>query len=227
MKFVVSLLLVGAPAMWANLLINGGFEQPHITGGTTRESFPAGSTDIPGWLVVPFAPADVSLLRDTFTIGDLSFLPHSGTESINLTGNISGEAAGVLQNVKLQIGHDYELTFWVGNQDNSAPDFTLDATVGLTVNGSLVNFYTNGNSSHHALNWKEFSYMFTATKTATSIEFQNFTVPNEDEIGLDDANLVDITHQADTPEPGTPWLVGMALLAVAGRRRISAVHALR
>jgi len=79
--------------------------------------------------VVPFAPANVSLVRDTFTIGNLTFLPHSGKQSINLTGDISGEAAGVLQDVELQVGDEYQLTFWVGNEDNSAPNVTLDATV--------------------------------------------------------------------------------------------------
>jgi hypothetical protein len=219
MKLLVLLQILAAPAMLANLLTNGGFEDPHVT-GTTSESFPAGSTDIPGWLVVPFAPADVSIIRDTFTIGNLTFLPHSGSQSINLTGNISGEAAGVLQDVKLQVGDEYQLTFWVGNQDNSAPNFTLDATVGLTINNHFVSMYTNSHSSHHALNWEQFSYTFTATKAATSIEFQNFTIPNEDYIGLDDANLVDITPRSGAPEPATLCLVGMALLAAGWRRRI-------
>jgi hypothetical protein len=212
MKFAVLLLTLAVPPMWANLLTNGGFEQPHVTGATS-DSFAAGSTGITGWLVVPFAPADVSLIRDDFTIGNLTFLPHSGSQSINLTGNISGEAAGVKQTVKLEAGDEYKLTFWVGNQDNSAANFALDATVGLTINNNLVDFYTNGHSSHHALNWQEFTYTFTASKVSTSIEFQNFTVPNEDYIGLDDANLVDITPQASSPEPATLWLAGMALLA--------------
>jgi hypothetical protein len=220
MKFAVSFVMLAAPAL-ANLLTNGGFEQPHLTGGTNAASYPAGSTSIPGWLVVPFAPADVSIIRDTFTIGSLTFLPHSGTQSLNLTGDISGEAAGVLQEVKLQTGHDYKLSFWVGNQDNSADNFMLDATVGLTIDNALVGFYTNSNSSHHALNWKQFSYTFTATQTATSVQFQNFTVPNEDYIGLDDVNLVDITtRQTDTPEPVTLWPAGLALLAIGWRRRI-------
>jgi uncharacterized protein DUF642/PEP-CTERM motif-containing protein len=219
MKSVVLLQMLAVPAMWANLLTNGGFEQPHVTGATS-ESFPVGSTDITGWLVVPFPPADVSLIRDDFTIGNLTFLPHSGTQSINLTGDISGEAAGVLQKVKLQIGDEYKLTFWVGNQDNSAKDFMMDATVGLVINNDFVHMYTNGDSSHHALNWKEFSYTFTATKISTSIEFENLTLPNEYYVGLDDANLVDLTPQAGTPEPKSLWLAGLALLAAGWRRRI-------
>ena len=215
----VLLLMLAVPAMWANLLTNGGFEQPHVTGGTS-ENFAVGSTDITGWVVVPFPPANVSLIRDDFTMGNLTFLPHSGTQSINLTGTISGEAAGVLQKVKLQVGDEYNLTFWVGNQDNSAADFLMDATVGLVIDNDFVAMYTNGDSSHHALNWKEFSYTFTATKTTTSIEFENFTLPNEYYVGLDDANLVDLTPRSVTPEPKSLWLAGLALLAAGWRRRI-------
>ena len=219
MKFVISLLLM-APVMRANLLTNGGFEQPHVTGATSQE-FLAGSTDIPGWLVVPGYPADVTIMRDDFTIGSLTFLPQSGSQSLNLTGDFSGEDAGVLQNVDLKIGHDYILTFFVGNADNSAPDFTLDASASLTLNGDFIGIYTNGHNTHNGVNWKEFQYTFTATQKTNSIEFQNATVPNEDYIGLDGVDLQDITDKRgdETPEPGTIGLTGLALLAAGWRRR--------
>ena len=219
MKFVVSLLLM-APVMWANLLANGGFEQPHVTGATSEE-FLAGSTDIPGWLVVPGHPADVTIMRDDFTIGNLTFLPQSGTQSLNLTGDFSGEDAGVLQDVDLMIGDDYVLTFFVGNEDNSAPNFMLDASASLTFNDDFIGIYTNGDNTHHAVNWKEFQFAFTATQTTNSIEFQNATVPNEDYIGLDGVDLEDITDKRvdGTPEPGTIGLAGLALLAAGLRQR--------
>src|SRR5436309_1099159 len=114
MKFIVPILIAAAPAMWANLLTNGGFEQPNIIGATSMEFF-ADSTDIPGWRVipkfVPNFPADVTIMRDDFKIGNLTFLPQSGTQSLNLTGDFSGENAGVEQHVNLQIGHQYILTF--------------------------------------------------------------------------------------------------------------------
>lgn len=221
MKFLVSLLLT-APVMGANLLTNGGFEQPHVT-GTTSQEFLAGSTDIPGWLVVPGYPADVTIMRDDFTIGNLTFLPQSGTQSLNLTGDLSGEDAGVLQNVDLKIGDDYILTFFVGNEDNSAPNFTLDASASLTLDDVFVGIYTNSNNTHHGVNWKQFQYLFTATQTTNSIEFQNATVPNEDYIGLDGVDLEDITDKRfdETPEPGTIGLTGLALLAAGWRRRIA------
>jgi hypothetical protein len=221
MKFAVLLQMLFVPAMCANLLTNGGFENPNLTGNKTNEIFDAGSSGIPGWLVTPFAPADVAIVRDNYTTGGLSFLPHSGSQSLNITGDFSGEAAGVVQDVKLQVGDQYELTFWVGNQDNNAPDFAMDATVAVYIDGQFANSYTNGNSSRDALNWKQFSLTFTAAKTNTSIQFENFTLPNEDYIGLDDANLVDLTPHADAPEPATLWLMGLALSAagVVGRQR--------
>jgi hypothetical protein len=220
-KLAVLLPMLVVPAMWANLLTNGGFENPNLTGNTTHEIFDAGSTDIPGWLVTPFAPADVAVVRDNYTTGGLSFLPHSGSQSLNLTGDFSGEAAGVVQDVKLQVGDQYELTFWVGNQDNHAPNFLMDATVAVFIDGQFVSSYTNGDSSRDALNWQQFSLTFTAAKTNTSIQFENFTLPNENYIGLDDANLVDLTPHTDAPEPATLWLMGLALSAVGffGRHR--------
>jgi len=223
MKFVVSLLMMAPPMIWANLLTNGGFEQPHVTGATS-EQFAAGSTDIPGWLVIPAnSPGDVTIMRDDFTIGNLTFLPQSGTQSLNLTGAFSGENTGVQQDVNLKIGDVYILTFSVGNEDNSAPNFMLDATAGLTINGNVIGFYTNGNNSHNAVNWKQFQYTFTATQIANSIAFQNATVPNEDYIGLDGVDLEDITDKnpgTETPEPGTLGLMALGLLAaVAWSRR--------
>ena len=137
-------------------------------------------------------------MRDDFTIGNLTFLPQSGSQSLNLTGDLSGEDAGVLQNVDLKIGHDYILTFFVGNDDNSAPNFTLDASASLTLDGVFEGIHTNGNNTHHAVNWKQFQFAFTATQTANSIEFQNATVPNEDYIGLDGVDLEDITSTGAT-----------------------------
>jgi hypothetical protein len=222
MKLIVS-LLIAAPAIWGNLITNGGFESPKVTGATSAEYF-AGSTDITGWLVIPGAPADVTVMRDDFTIGSLTFLPQSGTQSLNLTGDFSGEDAGVQQDVNLTIGDTYILTFFVGNADNSAPNFTLDATASLTINNSFIGLYTNGSNTHNGVNWKEFQYTFTATQTSNTIAFQNGTVPNEDYIGLDGVDLQDITDKQGgptAPEPSTLFLggAGFGLLWALARRR--------
>jgi hypothetical protein len=198
--------------LWANLLFNGGFERPNLT--VPSDTYPAGSTDIPGWLVTTFAPAQVSIMRSDFLDGDLTFLPHAGDQSLNLTGDLPGEAAGVEQTIKLEIGHQYDLTFWIGNQDNSIPKYSLDSTAALYINGDFISFYTNDRNNHDALNWKKFSYDFTATTNDTTIQFSNATLTFDAFTGLDGVDLEDVTGQS-TPEPATMWLAGLSLLFIA------------
>jgi hypothetical protein len=214
MKRLAMLLAASMPAICANLLTNGSFEQPNLTGNTTIHVYDAGSAAINGWTVVPFAPADVSILRSDFTNDKLSFLPQSGDQSLDLTGDFPGEAAGVSQNVTLTIGRPYELTFWIGNQDNSVSDYELDSTASLTINGHFISFYTNGDNTPGALNWKEFTYDFTATQASNSIQFNNMTLSFDREIGLDSVDLEDLIAQTTTPEPWTLWLAAAGLLAI-------------
>jgi hypothetical protein len=219
MKYLV-LFTLCATSLSANILINGGFERPDISGDS--RVFSAGSAGIPGWVVGDIPPETMSIIKDTFVDGNLTFLPQAGTQSLNLTGDFPGEAATITQDVTLQVGHQYELSFWIGNQDNSVTNYTLDSEAGLFLNGNLISFYTNSDNTHHALNWKQFTYDFTATVSDNSIEFQNLTLSFDHYIGLDSVDLEDLTPVNTTPEPGTLWLAGSALLGVgclARRRR--------
>jgi hypothetical protein len=223
MKHIALFFIFGMSPLWANLITNSGFEQPNLSGNQTNATYAAGSNAIPGWLVTDFAPESVSIIRDTFTDGNLTFLAHSGDQSLNLTGAISGEAAGVLQHVQLQVGDLYQLTFWVGNQDNSVAHYSLDSEVELLINGSFVNFFVNGDNSKNAVNWKKFTYDFTATKANTSVQFQNATLSFDHYIGLDDVGLVDVTPAVTTPEAGGFGLMGggLAVLGLRWRRMLA------
>ena len=213
--------LLVTPALWANLLTNGSFEQPNLTDGTTSKIFASGSNAIDGWTVTGFGPSDVSILRSDFTIDNLSFAAHSGNQSLNLTGAFPGEAAGVSQKVPLTKGDQYELTFWIGNQDDTAANFTLAPTVELDLNGNFIDFFTNTATTKGALKWKQFTYDFTATKAANVIGFSNATLSFEHEVGLDSIDLKDVTPGAVTPEPASLAMsaFGLALL-LAGFRRM-------
>jgi hypothetical protein len=220
MKYLV-LFALGAATLPANILINGGFERPDISGDS--RVFPTGSTGIPGWVIGNIPPETMSIVKDTFVDGNLTFLPQAGTQSLNLTGDFPGEAATIAQDVTLTVGHQYELSFWIGNQDNSVTNYTLDSEAGLYLNGNLISFYTNSDNTHHAVNWKQFTYDFTATVADNSVEFQNLTLSFDHYIGLDSVDLEDLTRVNTTPEPAILWLAGSALLSVAylARRRSS------
>ena len=214
------LFLAASLAAAPNLIVNGSFEQPNLTGNTTNEIFTPGSHGIDSWVVTGFGPSQVSVNRDTQMDGNLTFNAHTGDQSLNLTGASPGEAAGVRQVVQLVKGEEYKLTFWVGNQDNNSVNYPIDASAALLVDGQFIDIYTNGHNTHNEVNWREFSYTFTATKINTSIEFQNATLTFEHYVGLDTVDLQLIPQQVTAPEPATLGLAGLALL-LAGLRRLT------
>jgi hypothetical protein len=212
------LFLFAIPALRGNLLLNPSFERPNLNGVNSTRVFGTGSTDIDDWIVTGGGPSDVSIVRSDFTDQGLSFTPHAGDQSLNLTGDFSGEAAGVTQTVKLTVGDDYRLTFWVGNQDDSKSQYPLAATVQVFLNGDFQSLVTNSNSIHGDIDWKRFVFDFTATQSVNTIGFENGTLTFEHYVGLDSVNLVDVTA---SPEPPTLLSAAVVLVMLACARRVS------
>jgi Protein of unknown function (DUF642) len=212
------LFLFAIPALRGNFLLNPSFERPNLNGVNSTRVFGTGSTDIDDWIVTGGGPSTVSIVRSDFTDQGLSFTPHAGDQSLNLTGNFPGEAAGVRQSVALTVGDDYRLTFWVGNQDDSKSNYPLAATVMLFLNGDFQSLFTNSNSTHGDIDWKRFVFDFTATQSVNTIRFSNGTLTFEDYVGLDSVNLEDVTG---SPEPPTLLSAAVVLVVLACARRVS------
>jgi len=146
--FAVVLMLglwsVPSRADGLNLLVNGSFEQPIVSAGSTCGAYAnclgfhngvAGNDNIGGWQLIgkggvdgggnpiPDAPATVMVLGFAYTEPDnttgqtLNFHPENGLQSVDLTGEGNqGTTNGIKQAVTTTAGLSYVLTFWVGHQ---------------------------------------------------------------------------------------------------------------
>jgi hypothetical protein len=83
-----------------------------------------------------------------------------------------------------------------------------------------VNTYANNTANTTGLNWKQFTYSFTASSASTTIGFVNLDPGNDNSNGLDLVSL-EVGTASSVPEPASIGLVGLALAAVAFRKRLT------
>jgi len=220
--FGVSMVLLGlfGPLAKANLILDGGFEQPVVGPGGPDSGymdFTVGQTIDGVWTVVGTGN-DVSVFPGTETqIGGGTYTVEEGLQAIDLTGDFdNGDPIGVQQVVPTIAGTQYTLSFYVGHFDIADGGGSV-ATVILDLNGSAVLTASNSNSTSGVDNWRLFTYNFTATGSNTTLAFINGTPAGAFLGGLDNVQL-----NATAPEPSTLVLAGMGLLAtvlVRGRTR--------
>jgi hypothetical protein len=204
----------------ANLIQNGGFEDPTVASGS-YQTIGVGSTALPGWTIVGNPGNNVDLVQTTYSEdppnGVNPFNAYEGLNALDLTGNGNvGMAVGIQQSVDTVVGQQYTLTFFVGratpNTGHTGPNaYAGLATIGLTIDdGARMNFM-NSNSTPGQINWQGFSYTFTAMETSTLITFYNSTpmVPPANFAGLDDVRLEAV------PEPASVAMLASGALGLA------------
>ncbi len=174
-------------ASGVSLITNGSFELPIVTVG----SYQTLSTGDPpsGWTVVG-AAGSVAPISTTFTQNGFSFPAEDGSQALDLTG-ASNSATGVSQTVLTTPGVMYQLSFWVGNVVNPDGIFGTTSTVDVLVNGTqlLAAENTQGTGTT-TLSWQEFTVRFTATSSATSVEFLNADPSTDTSNFIDNVVLV-------------------------------------
>jgi hypothetical protein len=238
---------VAAVPARANLLLNGSFEAPvvpsfSLTCGPVfntdcqgyyspdQPGFPGGPSDIAGWSVIGKGGtpgvAVVLQLGNNYTEpngtgGTLHFHAQNGNQSLDLTGEGNqGLTNGVKQSVTTGSGLDYRLSFYVGNQDNSAPGYPEPSSIVLYIDGAPIDTFTTPDSTANDVSWRHFHYDFTAAAALTTIAFLNGTGIGDNYAGLDHVVLSEVRAVA---EPGTLGLIfsGVVTSFLLRRRKAS------
>jgi hypothetical protein len=240
--FLAVALTVSALPASANLIADGSFENPLVPAGSMCGAYGPAQCYFPGddignWTVIGKSGnnfATVMLMTNSYTetVGGLPggaplyFNVQDGNQAIDLTGEGNQNTApgvddGVKQSVNLAAGN-YQLSFWVGRQDTTAPGYlgsstTDPASVALFLgsngaNATQVATFDNFTGGADNVNWEEFTYDFTADGY-TTIAFLNNTAIGNNYAGLDNVVLSKI------PEPSSAILVFSGLGAFIFRRR--------
>jgi len=198
----------------ANLLLNPGFESPPL--GSVYAAYDHGDS-IGGWLVfgTGFPTVAHLTIRADYQeySGALSFSPHGGLVSLDMTGSGNRGANGIMQTVATTAGAAMALSFWVGNQDAAFGSYILPSAVEVFVDSVSVGVFANADNSNADVNWKQFSVQFVASSASTTIAFVNATPIGDNMAGLDDVSLTAI------PEPTSLLLLGTALTSLLPLRR--------
>lgn len=201
-----------APVAAQNLITNGSFETPIVPAGSFTD-FPSGSTLITGWTV--FGPAGgVSIVSGSFSQSGVTTPAQSGAQLLDLTGNGTNSTEGVQQTVATIPGHQYQLTYFIGN-NSSGSFFGITSTVNVLINGVQVFSDTNSAVNLTSLTWQQFTHTFVASTASTTIGFQNADPPADSANGLDNVVLTDLTPAAAVPTLTDGPLLLLAILVAS------------
>lgn len=222
LALILASALVAPSAFAANLLSNGGFEQPALGGGYTN--YIAGSQAIAGWTVVDLNATpdnEVSIVTNA-AFGNLGVVAHAGAQFMDLTG-VVGRGKGVLSDaVATQVGAVYRLDFALGEFYVAGQGPYGVAAADLVLNGVWQQQFVNPVSLvGPGSDWVLQHFEFTATSTSTRVQITNSLNPLHSNLGtgLDSVSLQMV--QPPVPEPGTWALMaaGLAGLGFMARRR--------
>ncbi|MGZ4788447.1 MAG: PEP-CTERM sorting domain-containing protein [Terriglobales bacterium] len=228
----VAFLCVAIPASAnnINLLSDGSFETPVVDPNQTCGGYgPAqcfyNGDSLGPWQLIGKSDrqyATVMLMTNDYqekygqTNDPLYFHVHDGNQAIDLTGEGNqntqpGVDDGIKQSLTLGPGQ-YELSFWLGHQDGTAPGYTNGPSmISLWINGIEQQIFSNGDNSFHDVTWDQFFYNFSASGY-TTIAFINETPVGNNYAGLDDIRLV------QTPEPASLLLLASGIGGLLIRR---------
>jgi choice-of-anchor C domain-containing protein len=183
-------VLMGSPNFAsANLVIDGGFELPSITG--TFTTYNPGAMG--GWTVVS---GSVDLIRNYWQ-------PAEGSQSLDTAGNISGK---IEQTIATTIGTTYRLSFDMsGNPDGSPTIKSLLVTFGAA--SQTFTFDTTGITKAN-MHWTPMSWDIVATSSSSVLSFQ-------DSGGTAYGSALDNVSLVPVPEPAT-MIAGALLLLPFG-----------
>jgi choice-of-anchor C domain-containing protein len=148
--------LVAAQVSWADLLVNGNFEQgPSIPSLNPIFAVAPGGDALSGWSVVNGA---INIVTDNY------WVPLSGHRSVVLSS--SGPGA-IEQAFATAPGAVYRLTFWLSGEPFSSPTIKhLRLTAGASAQDQS---YDVTDAWHWDMAWSQRTFDFTATGSTTTL----------------------------------------------------------
>jgi hypothetical protein len=195
--FVLAVCLMLPGMAWADIIVNGGFENPNTPAST------AGFSQVPGWTITS---PEVGYTVDctTGTCG-APFYPHSGDAAIWGGASSASNAGTIVQSTITDVvGEVYSLSFWLANPYVEA---TPDNSAEVYWNSAPIFSETNLTNQPYT--------QYTAFVTGTGsdqLQFALYDAPGV--LLLDDVGVNQV------PDGGTTLsLLGLAIVGLAGLRR--------
>jgi len=200
--------MLSGPAVAADPVINGSFEQPTVPAGTAATVTPTGWTALGGGV-------------DIFTTGMSGGSASSGLQFVDLIGTGQGTfPSGLYQDIFLQAGTTYQLSFDYNGQAGNPPGAILDYSLGSLVSGSInvdgMNVFADlapvtAWQTSQSLLTPALSDTYRLTFT-TSAGF--FTAPF-----IDNVSVSEVAAAVPEPETYALMLAGFGAIGLFGRRQ--------
>ena len=192
-----SLVALTANAHAANLLVDGGFEDPVIAANTYTKL-----TTIPGWITT-----DSGGLFEIWS-GSFGAIPATeGVQSLEINASIADET--IFQSITVTPGELTTLSFdYTGREPDNT--FTVSVSGGWTSSDTM-----DPASYYSSASWTTFSETFVPTTSTLTIAFRGQPVPALDA----GAHIDNVSVIQSVPEPSTLALAGLGGLGFLWRLR--------
>jgi hypothetical protein len=184
----------------ANLIVNGGFEDPGVEG--VGFVSPA---NLPGW----DASGTVELWNRTIGSQPTGPAPFEGDQYLELNSTGSGPYS-IFQSFSSVVGTIYEVTFAHSARRNTTPAEEFSLYLGDDAGNGQTSNIVNGPQG----SWSTATFNFMATSETSKLQFSAIN-PLSGTIG----NFLDGVKVTDVPEPGTLALLGLGLAGIGVARR--------
>jgi len=214
-------LAVGPRADAANILGDGSFETPNVSGSPGYQTFLSGDTALSPW-VIGLNSIDVLNVSNSIVVGPA----YDGSQYVDLNGNDTGQLSQTFATSALQ---QYQFSFAYADNYSGPPSphkaevqiFDTNTNADLIVPLTI----THNTSVPNNLNWIFLTGTFTAIDSTTTIRFTSIDTAAEVHAPTAPSGILldDVTVEA-IPETSTIVAALLTLALLAGhavRRRLA------